>query len=185
MGKADSLPPRENNGKGGGMTQPLLVAIGSNLPDASGRSSLELSQWAVQRLAEHPAMTLEATSDWYRTAPVPVSDQPDFINGVIRLSGNIDPAALLALLHAIEAEAGRSRSLPNAARVLDLDLLAAGDTVVDTPGLILPHRRLPDRAFVLYPLCDVAPDWRHPVLGRTALELRDTLLPQRIERLLP
>ena len=171
------------------MTQPLLVALGSNLPDAGGRSSLDLCRWAVQRLAQDPALTLEATSDWYRTAPVPVSGQPDFINGVVRLAGAIDPAALLARLHAIEAEAGRVRSVPNAARVLDLDLLAAGDRIVASPGFILPHPRLPERAFVLYPLCDVAPGWRHPVLGRTARELRDALPPRgiegRIERLLP
>jgi 2-amino-4-hydroxy-6-hydroxymethyldihydropteridine diphosphokinase len=167
------------------MTEPLLVALGSNLPGADGRSSLDLCQWAVQQLARHPALTLDATSSWYRTAPVPVSDQPDFINGVVRLSGAIDPAALLTLLHAIEAEAGRIRSVPNAARVLDLDLLAAGDRMIDTPTLILPHPRLSERAFVLYPLCDIAPFWRHPRLGRTALELRDALPRQRIHRLLP
>lgn len=166
------------------MTDPLLVALGSNLPGADGRSSLDLCRWAVRQLADHPALTLEATSDWYRTAPVPVSDQPDYINGVVRLSGAIDPEALLAVLHAIEAEAGRVRSVPNAARVLDLDLLAAGDHIADGPGLILPHPRLAERAFVLYPLCDVAPSWRHPRLGRTAIDLRDALPSQRIERLL-
>jgi 2-amino-4-hydroxy-6-hydroxymethyldihydropteridine diphosphokinase len=166
------------------MTKPLLVALGSNLPGADGRSSLDLCRWALAQLAAHPALTLDATSSWYRTAPVPVSDQPDFINGVASLSGTLDPAALLALLHAIEAETGRVRSVPNAARVLDLDLLAVADLIVDDPALILPHPRLAERAFVLYPLCDVAPSWRHPLLGRTALELRDALPPQRIERLL-
>ncbi len=166
------------------MTTHVLVALGSNRPGAGGRSSLDVCRWAVHQLATHPALTLHATSAWYRTAPVPVSSQPDFINGVIRLAGDIDPADLLALLHAIEAEAGRVRSVPNAARVLDLDLLAAGDRVVDSPGLTLPHPRLAERAFVLYPLCDVAPDWRHPRLGRTALELRDALPAQRVERLL-
>ena len=185
MGSAVSLPLRAGDGKGGALTESLLVALGSNLPDASGRSSLDLCRWALQQLASHPALTLEATSAWYRTAPVPISDQPDFINGVARLSGAIEPAALLALLHAIEAEAGRVRTVPNAARMLDLDLLAAGDRIIDTPDLILPHPRLADRAFVLHPLCDVAPFWRHPALGRTALELRDALPPQRIQRLLP
>jgi 2-amino-4-hydroxy-6-hydroxymethyldihydropteridine diphosphokinase len=165
--------------------EPLLIALGSNLPDASGRSSLDLCHWAIQQLAAHPALTLAATSAWYRTAPVPVSTQPDYINGVVRLTGTVAPAALLTLLHAIETEAGRTRTVPNAARVLDLDLLAVGDQILDTPTLILPHPRLPDRAFVLYPLCDVAPEWRHPALGRTATELRDALPPQRIQRLLP
>ncbi len=167
------------------MTEPVLVALGSNLPGADGRSSRDLCQWAVRQLADHPALTLQATSAWYRTAPVPVSDQPDYINGVICLSGAIDPADLLALLHAIEAEAGRVRTVPNAARVLDLDLLAVGDRIIDHPNLILPHPRLTERAFVLYPLSEIAPLWRHPQLGRTALELRDALPPQHIQRLLP
>ena len=167
------------------MTEILLVALGSNLPSAEGQSSLELCQWAVQQLANCPALSLQATSAWYRTAPVPLSDQPDYINGVIRLSGAIDPADLLALLHAIETEAGRVRTAPNAARVLDLDLLAVGNHIIDRPSLILPHPRLTERAFVLYPLCDVAPLWQHPQLGQTALELRDALSPQRIERLVP
>ncbi|MGI4799158.1 MAG: 2-amino-4-hydroxy-6-hydroxymethyldihydropteridine diphosphokinase, partial [Janthinobacterium lividum] len=119
----------------------------------------------------------------YRTAPIPASDQPDFINGVARFSGLLTPADLLSILQAIEAEAGRIRDLPNAARTLDLDLLAVGDLVIDTPRLTLPHPRLAERAFVLFPLCDVAPTWRHPVLRHTALELRDGLPPQRIERL--
>ncbi len=167
------------------MTDPLLVALGSNLPGADGRSSLEMCHWAIRRLASHPSLTLQATSAWYRTAPVPASSQPDYINGVVRLSGSIDPEVLLELLHVIESEAGRIRTVPNAARVLDLDLLAAGSQIIDGPGLVLPHPRLTERAFVLYPLCDVAPSWRHPQLGRTALELRDALPQQRIERLVP
>lgn len=167
------------------MTDPLLVALGSNLPDPSGRSSLDLCRWAAQQLAAHPSLTLEATSAWYRTAPVPVSDQPDYINGVLRLSGAIAPPDLLTLLHAIEADAGRVRTIPNAARTLDLDFLAAGDTVIASPTLTLPHPRLAERAFVLYPLCDVAPDWQHPLLRRTALQLRDALPPQPIQRLPP
>lgn len=167
------------------MSELLLVAIGSNLPDRTGRSPTETCDRVVHRLAAHSALTLESVSHWYRTAPIPASDQPDFINGVARLSGTLDPAELLMILHAIEAEAGRFRTVRNAARVLDLDLLAVGDIVVDTPNLILPHPRLAERAFVLFPLCDVAPSWRHPLLRRTATELRDMLPPQRIEQIDP
>ncbi|MDT7951249.1 MAG: 2-amino-4-hydroxy-6-hydroxymethyldihydropteridine diphosphokinase [Acetobacteraceae bacterium] len=166
------------------MTDIILVAIGSNLPDAEGRSPLDLCRWAVHRLAAQPGLSLDAVSAWYRTAPVPASDQPDFINGVVRLSGLLDPLALLGLLHEIEAEVGRIRSVANAARILDLDLLAVGARTISSAGLILPHPRLAERAFVLYPLCDVAPEWRHPTLGRTALQLRAALPLQRIERLL-
>jgi 2-amino-4-hydroxy-6-hydroxymethyldihydropteridine diphosphokinase len=119
----------------------------------------------------------------YRTAPVPASDQPDFINAVVHLVADVEPVPFLRQLHHIEAEAGRVRGEPNAARVLDLDLLAVDQIVVPGPGLILPHPRMAERAFVLHPLCDVAPDWRHPQLGLTAAELRDLLPPQRIERL--
>ncbi len=150
----------------------ILVALGANLPDSHGRPPLETCRWAVQRLAATPALRLGSVSRWYRTSPVPVSDQPDYVNGVVRLSGEVEPAPLLRRLHAIEAEAGRVRGAANAARVLDLDLLAIDDLVLTKPDLLLPHPRLALRAFVLYPLCDVAPEWKHPVLGRRAEELR-------------
>ena len=104
---------------------------------------------------------------------MPASDQPWFVNGVAEVATRLDPAALLVLLHAVEREFGRTRGVANAARVLDLDLLAYGATVADgrNGGPILPHPRLHERAFVLVPLVDLAPDWRHPVLGKTATEL--------------
>lgn len=110
-------------------------------------------------------------SRWYRTRPVPASDQPDYINGIVRLCGPCDPAGLLAGLHAIEAEAGRVRTVRNAARPLDLDLLGVGDLVIDGPHLTLPHPRLHLRGFVLAPLCDIAPGWVHPVFGRRAADM--------------
>lgn len=167
------------------MAGTLLIALGSNLPDRLGRPPLELCRWAVKQLANLPGLELKAVSAWYRTAPVPASDQPDFVNGVARLSGGIGAGALLAALHEIEHQAGRVRGPVDAARVLDLDLLAIDDQIIESPGLKLPHPRLAQRAFVLYPLCDVAPEWIHPRLGRTAAELRDALAPQRLERLAP
>lgn len=153
------------------MSENILLAVGGNLPDATGRAALATCQWAVSRLAALPGLRLVAVSPWYCSAPVPPSDQPDYINGVARFAGEAEPHALLAALHAIEAEAGRIRGERNAARVLDLDLLGIDDQVVNTPDLVLPHPRLAERAFVLVPLCDVAPDWVHPVLGRTARAL--------------
>jgi 2-amino-4-hydroxy-6-hydroxymethyldihydropteridine diphosphokinase len=159
------------------MAKMLLVAVGSNLCDAYGRPPAATCAWAVEKVESIEGLHLEAVSRWYLTAPEPPSGQPEYVNGVARLSGEIEPEALLAGLHAIEAEAGRVRSIPNAARVLDLDLLAVDGEVRSGPGLVLPHPRLAERAFVLYPLCDVAPEWRHPVLGRTAAELRDRVGP--------
>src|SRR4051812_29133250 len=151
------------------MAQMLLVAIGANLPGACGRPALATCQWAVGHLGALAGLRLERVSRWYRTRPVPASDQPDYINGVARLSGAAGPEAVLGRLHEIEARAGRVRGEANAARVLDLDLLAMDDVVCGQEGgLVLPHPRLAGRAFVLCPLCDVAPEWRHPVLGRTA-----------------
>ena len=116
-------------------------------------------------------IAVRAISNWYETAPVPASDQPWFVNGVIRVETSLPPHDLLALLHAVETDFARSRSAPNAARTLDLDLLAYGGVVLEQGPLLLPHPRLQERAFVLLPLRDVAPDWRHPVLKTTPAEM--------------
>ncbi len=142
----------------------ILVAVGANLNAPDGRTPRETCDWAVARLAAIPGLHLIARSRWYRSAPVPPSGQPDYINGAICLTGEADPHALLAALHAIEAEAGRIRTTLNAARTLDLDLLAIDDLVIDDT-LVLPHPRLHERAFVLLPLAEVAPDWVHPRHG--------------------
>lgn len=167
------------------MERSLLIALGANLTSLCYGPPLETCRWAIRQLVTCLPATVTAISSWYRSAPIPASDQPDYINGVVRLLGAVAPARALEQMHAIEAQAGRVRGAVNAARVLDLDLLAADDLVLPGPGLVLPHPRLAERAFVLYPLCEIAPDWRHPVLGQTALELRDKLPPQPIARLPP
>ena len=103
--------------------------------------------------------------------PVPASDQPDYINGAIRYDGQADPIKLLHALQAIEAEFGRQRTVPNAARTLDLDIIAIDDLVLNTADLVLPHPRMHERAFVLQPMADLAPGWRHPLLQQTVTEL--------------
>lgn len=145
----------------------ILVAIGANLPAPDGASPLATCQRAAAHLARLPGLTLVAVSRWYETAPVPPSGQPPYVNGVARLSssGPVDPAALLADLMAIEALCGRERGVPNAARTLDLDLIAIGTMTREQPDPILPHPRAHLRAFVLRPLADVAPEWVHPRLG--------------------
>jgi len=113
-------------------------------------------------------LRLMALSRWWESAPIPpLPGAPWFVNGVARLAGEAEPEALLAALHAIEARFHRARPYPNAPRTLDLDLLAMGDLRRDG-ALILPHPRLHLRHFVLQPLLEVAPGWRHPVLGDAA-----------------
>lgn len=164
------------------MFETILVAIGANLPDAAGRSARDTCEWAVAQLAALPSLQLRGRSRWFATRPVPDSDQPSFINGVAWLSGPAEPAALLQALHGIEAAAGRTRGTVNAARTLDLDLLAM-DGLVQTGPPVLPHPRLSLRAFVLAPLADLLPGWRHPVLGTPVRELLLGVTDQTIQPL--
>jgi 2-amino-4-hydroxy-6-hydroxymethyldihydropteridine diphosphokinase len=144
----------------------ILVGLGANLPSeqyGAPRATLEAALAAF----DAEGVTVLKRSRWYRTAPVPLSDQPWFLNGVAAVATDRGPAELLALLHRIEARFGRRRERRNEARPIDLDLLAYDDVVLDEGGLVLPHPRLHERAFVLLPLAEVAPGWRHPRLERT------------------
>ncbi|MBW4022360.1 MAG: 2-amino-4-hydroxy-6-hydroxymethyldihydropteridine diphosphokinase [Proteobacteria bacterium] len=164
----------------------ILIAIGANLPGPDGTPPAETCARAVAAIADMAGLTVEAVSPFYVSAPVPVSDQPPYINGVLRAQGEIDPGTLLAGLLEIESRFGRRRAGLNAARSLDLDIIAMGpmgDLVRAGPDPILPHPRAHERAFVLRPLADVAPGWRHPGLGLTVAELLAMLPPQGIERL--
>jgi 2-amino-4-hydroxy-6-hydroxymethyldihydropteridine diphosphokinase len=161
----------------------ILIAIGANLPDPEGGTPLETCRRAAAALDGILGLRRTGLSRWFATDPVPPSGQPPYINGVARLDGVADPAALLAALQAIEHASGRVRGAPNAARTLDLDIAAMGDMVRDAPDPVLPHPRMHLRAFVLAPLLDVAPDWVHPRLGRTARALLDALPDQGIHAL--
>lgn len=162
---------------------PIFVAIGANLPDQSGTPPLQICERALRAVSSLPGMHAAVRSRWFSSAPVPDSDQPRYINGMLRLDGKADPAALLAALQTIEQAAGRVRSAPNAARTLDLDIVAMDELVRDAPDPVLPHPRAHLRAFVLLPLRDVAPFWVHPVLGRDVGQLIAALPRQDIRPL--
>lgn len=149
----------------------LLVAIGANLPGPDGTAPLGTCRRAVGLLGM--GMRLVGLSRWYLTEPVPPSGQPPYVNAVAHLevAPNANPADILANVMRIEEQCGRVRSVPNAARTLDLDLIAMGTLVRQSPDPILPHPRAHMRAFVLAPLADVAPGWVHPLLGRTVEDL--------------
>ncbi len=142
-----------------------LIGLGANLPGPDGASARLMCERALRDLALLPGLALRVRSRWYSTAPVPPSGQPRYVNAVARLEGPIEPADLLAALHAIEARAGRVRGTPNAARPLDLDIIDMAGMVRDAPDPVLPHPRADQRLFVLLPLRDVAPWWVHPRLG--------------------
>ena len=150
----------------------ILIAIGANLPGPDGAPPLVACRGRRGRCAALPGLRLVALSRWYHgPRPVPPSDQPDYVNGVARLEGAADPAALLARCTRSRRRAGRGAARANAARTLDLDLIDVDGLVRDAPDPVLPHPRAHLRAFVLMPLADVAPGWVHPRLGRTVGEL--------------
>ncbi|PXW94180.1 2-amino-4-hydroxy-6-hydroxymethyldihydropteridine diphosphokinase [Sphaerotilus hippei] len=152
------------------------IGLGANL--GAARAAL---QSACEQLAALPETRWVGRSAWYRSAPVDASG-PDYLNAVAVLDTGLAPLALLHALQAIELEHGRLRPYRNAPRTLDLDLLLHGDAVQPGPELILPHPRLHERAFVLQPLREVAPDLALP--GRPSLDLLcAACADQAIERL--
>ena len=158
--------------------QRAYVGIGANLGDARATVAA-----ALTALAALPGCWLVKASASYRSAPVNASG-PDFINAVAALDTTLAPLALLAALQAIELQFGRQRPYANAPRTLDLDLLLHGHALLQTPALTLPHPRLQQRAFVLQPLLEIAPDLAAPGLGPLAGWLTGTA-DQPIEKLTP
>ena len=153
----------------------ILLALGANLPHPRYGAPRETLEAALLQLEERGVVILQR-SRWYRSAAWPPSDQPDYVNGAAQVTCDLSPEATLALLHDVEAVFGRDRGEANAARVLDLDLLAYHQEVRDEPdGLKLPHPRLAERAFVLLPLMEVALGWRHPVTGVSVAEMARAL----------
>jgi 2-amino-4-hydroxy-6-hydroxymethyldihydropteridine diphosphokinase len=166
----------------------ILVAIGANLSLSAGGTPLETCRLAVACLDQMADMRLCGLSRWYETDPVPPSGQPPYVNAVAHLAfagagAGPDPASVLDRLLRMEARFGRQRGAANAARTLDLDLIAIGGAVRDSPDPILPHPRAHLRGFVLAPLLDVAPGWVHPRLGETAREMLARLPPQGVRLL--
>ena len=168
-----------------------LVALGGNLPSSSGRPETTLRQ-AVARLAGESGLELIACSRFWRSPAWPLGSGPDYVNAAVALRTQHGPEATLAILHRIEADLGRLRDGGRwQARGIDLDLIAWGDAVLPDAGfqdawralspdeqqriapdrLVLPHPRMQDRGFVLAPLAEIAPGWRHPRLGLSVAQM--------------
>lgn len=185
MGKSSVKPPT--------LKKDCYISYGSNL----GLEQLTSSQLVVEAFnaLEAHGLVIRARSRAFATPAFPAGAGPDFVNGVICVETPFDPQETLAILHTIEARFGREREVRWGARTLDLDLIAFGQEVAPdaqtqqywrelpskehtkaTPAqLIVPHPRLAERAFVLVPMMDIAPDWQHPLTGWTVRDMHDAL----------
>ena len=164
-----------------------FIGIGANLPSPGCATPRATCEAAIKALVQ-AGLKIESQSSWYKSAPVPASSQPWYINGVISIEISIEAPALITILQNVESNFGRTRTTKNAARTLDLDLIAYADTVSGwekeaNNKLILPHPRMNERGFVLLPLHEIAPNWFHPVL-KTPLEELISLLDPRQQILL-
>ena len=148
----------------------ILIALGGNLSHEVFGPPATVIGAALSALGEE-GVRVAARSRLYDSVPVPASDQPNFVNAAASVETALAPREVMHALQRVEAAFGRVRRARNEARTLDLDLLAYDRQVIDEPDLVVPHPRLHERAFVLLPLRDVAPGWRHPKLGKTVDEL--------------
>lgn len=167
------------------MVEPILIGLGANLPSARHGSPVATLEAALAALTQR-GVEIVARSGWWESAPVPASDQPWYVNGVVEVRTSLGPEDLLALLHGVENDFGRVRTTPNAPRILDLDLLAYGELLrVGPKPPLLPHPRLAERGFVLRPLAQIRPAWRHPATGLSVAELIARLPAGDLVRALP
>ncbi|MDH5364876.1 MAG: 2-amino-4-hydroxy-6-hydroxymethyldihydropteridine diphosphokinase [Dehalococcoidia bacterium] len=144
------------------------LCLGSNLGDREKNLTRALSLLSQE-------LKLEKVSSIYETEPVGYKEQPLFLNMVCQGATNLNPQELLSLAKAIESRMGRAPSFPNAPRPIDIDILFYDNKIIKTKDLTIPHPRLTDRAFVLVPLAEIAPELVHPELGKSITELASNI----------
>ena len=178
-----------------------IIALGANVASVAGKpqETLEISL----KLINLREIDVIRVSSWWRSPAFPAESGDDFVNGVALANSSVEPAQMLQILHDVEAELGRTRDRRWEPRVCDLDLIAYGDAVAPDKAevsrlmalglaagrepppdqLVLPHPRMHERSFVLAPMAEVAPEWRHPLLGLTTAELLAALPAERLQGL--
>lgn len=152
----------------------ILIAYGSNLPSAAAfpeRQSASQAFAQVVKTLQERGLIVNRISSLWRSLAWPDTSDPPYVNAVIQVHTELSPAELLERLHEIEYSAGRVRGKRNAPRVLDLDLIAYGRTILNNGSIILPHPRAHERAFVMGPVAEILPDWSHPILKETSASL--------------
>jgi 2-amino-4-hydroxy-6-hydroxymethyldihydropteridine diphosphokinase len=146
--------------------QAVVIALGSNLKGSY--PSLKILLETALQAFDIEGLNIVRRSSWWRSAAWPDPTGPEYLNGVAIVETALDPQGVLDALRRIERKFGRERTERNAARTLDLDLIAYGHSLQNAPGLTLPHPRAAERRFVMGPLAEIAPEWRHPITGETA-----------------
>ncbi len=149
----------------------IYIALGGNLGDVPAH--FDSARNSIGQLQQTHVST---SSLLYRTPPLGPPGQADYYNAVMSIESALEPLDLLDHLQQIEAQHGRIRAEHWGPRTLDLDIIAMGDDIINTNRLSVPHPHMHSRQFVLRPLCDIAPNWQHPHLGKTARALLNTLL---------
>lgn len=158
------------------INEPVFIELGTNLGD-------RLANLQVAKESVAPKVEIVRESSIYETPPWGYKDQQDFLNQVIEVRTELEPLALLRFLKHIEGSMGRVRTFRNGPRVIDLDILLYGDRVLDRAELQIPHPQIQNRAFVLAPLNELAPNLVHPVMGKTIQSLLDEVDTEGIKRL--
>jgi 2-amino-4-hydroxy-6-hydroxymethyldihydropteridine diphosphokinase len=154
-----------------------FLALGSNVGDR------EANLRTAVTLLQGDEIRVRRGSSLYETAPQELLDQPSFLNAVLEVETSLFPLQLLARVREIERKMGRRRVTPKGPRNIDIDILFYGRNVIATAELEVPHPRIAQRRFVLEPLAEIAPEFRHPLTGKTANEMLATLEPQGVRRL--
>ncbi|MBO37724.1 MAG: 2-amino-4-hydroxy-6-hydroxymethyldihydropteridine diphosphokinase [Rhodospirillaceae bacterium] len=165
----------------------IFIGIGGNLPSEKFGSTMRTLKQTLQFIDSNLCRVLRC-SPWYRSAPMPITDEPDYLNAVAEIETLLPATELLSKLHDVEKQFGRVRSVKNASRTVDLDLLIYHNQVIEIEGeggLRVPHPRMAERAFVLLPFYDLASNWVHPISKQPISNLiRNLSAEQRCERVI-